>query len=416
MAAPFKCSSGRANEKYGREKMWNLTTRPRAGDPHCWTNRSTSIGAYKEIDNSLIMMPDKLNEDAHISILRARAVIPSMNISSAPKPPKKRFLEAAAAHQLEEQQRLEQEQQELKSRASGEDNSALMQLAEMCVYYQASNTSHPSGSWSPVGGAWNCIDHRVVAVEQPVEPTMYSISMSSTVQSEASPKAAPFWGWANRSLLQSEQDLENREEEEENEEPLDLSGEETIRTNQQELIDHLVEKLCARPVSGKFSSLVQKKLSLLEPPPSSEAASIQNSSSEVSSSIDLKDSVMVAAKDVRRRDLPLKKRDPSSLHQSYDQRGEFCDSSTATKPLEPSSVEAVTSTNSSRITLSSRGLRRSESNEQQAEEQAAPCDQSSIGSKNNNNKRQRQVRQAEPGSGKAALSLRGRNAKLRKLS
>ena len=264
---------------------------------------------------------------------------------------------------------------------------------------------------------------------------MYSISMSSTVQSEASPKAAtPFWGWASRSLLQSEQDLDNREEEEENEEPLDLSGEETIRTNQQELIDHLVEKLCARPVSGKFSSLVQKKLSLLEPPPSAEAASVQNSSSEVSSSIDLKDSVMVAAKDERRRDLPLKKRDPSSLHQSYDQRGEFCDSSTATKALEPvSSVEAVTSTNSSkkpaprsckgkrylefmyegRITLSSRGLRRSESNEQQAEEQTTPCDQSSIGSKNNN-KRQRQVRQAEPGSGKPAL--RGRNAKLRKLS
>ena len=284
---------------------------------------------------------------------------------------------------------------------------------------------------------------------------MYSISMSSTVQSEASPKAAtPFWGWTNRSLLQSEQQLDDREEEEENEEPLDLSGEETIRTNQQELIDHLVEKLCARPVSGKFSSLVQKKLSLLEPPPPplcKETVSVQNSSSEVSSSIDLKDSVMVAAKDVRRRDLPLKKRDPSSLHQSYNQqRGEFCDSSTATKSIESSSVEIVTSTNSSkkpaprsckgkrylefmyegRITLSSRGLKRSESNEQQQTEEhqtPTPCDQSSNGSKNNinnnnnnnnnNNKRQRQVRQqAEPVSGKAAFSLRGRNAKLRKLS
>ena len=311
-----------------------------------------------------------------------------------------------------------------------------------------------SRSWSPVAGAWNCIDHRsVVAGEQPVEPTMYSISMSSTVQSEASPKAAtPFWGWTNRSLLQSEQEIDDREEEEENEEPLDLSGEETIRTNQQELIDHLVEKLCARPVSGKFSSLVQKKLSLLEPPSpmSTEAVSVQNSSSEVSSSIDLKDSVMVAAKDVRRRDLPLKKRDPSSLHQqSYDQqRGESCDSSTATKSIESSSVETVTSTNSSkkpaprsckgkrylefmyegRITLSSRGLKRSESNEQQQTEEhqtPTPCDQSSNGSKNNinnnnnnnNNKRQRQVRQqAEPVSGKAAFSLRGRNAKLRKLS
>ena len=84
--------------------MWNLTSRPRSGDPHCWTNRTPRIGTYKEIDNSLIMMPDKLNEDAEISILRARAVIPTI------------------------------------------DNSALMQLAEMCVYYQASSTSRPSGS------------------------------------------------------------------------------------------------------------------------------------------------------------------------------------------------------------------------------------------------------------------------------
>ena len=123
--------------------MWNLTSRPRAGDLHCWTNRTPSIGTYKDIDNSLVMMPDKLNEDAQISVLRTRTVMPSINISSAPKPPKKRFLEAAAAHQLEEQQRLEQEQKQ--GKVNGEDSSALMQLAEMCVYYQASSTSRPSG-------------------------------------------------------------------------------------------------------------------------------------------------------------------------------------------------------------------------------------------------------------------------------
>ncbi|KAI9557110.1 hypothetical protein GHT06_016908 [Daphnia sinensis] len=411
--------------------MWNLTNRPRAGDPHCWTNH-TNIETYKEMGSPLIIMPDKLNQDSQISVLRARAVIPTVNISSAPKPPKKRFLEAAAAHQLEEQQKREREQQD-KSKANAEDNSALMQLAEMCVYYQASNTSHPSGSWSPVTGGWDCVDHRVMAAEKPVEPTVYSISMNSTVQSEASPKAAtPFWsGWANRSLLQPEQSLGGRQEEDENEEPLDLSGEETIRTNQQELIDHLVEKLCARPVFGKFSSLVQKKLSLLEPSPSLETSPVQNSSSEVSSSIDLKDSVTVAAKDVNRRDLPLKKRDPSSLQESYDQRGDYCDSSTATK-LESSLKETVSSTNNSkkpaprsckgkrylefmyegRITLSGRGLKRAESSEHQTDDQT--CDQSSIGSKNN--KRQRQVRQTEAGTGKTTVSLRGRNAKLRKLS
>lgn len=268
--------------------------------------------------------------------------------------------------------------------------------------------------------------------------------MSSAVQSEVnSPKAGtPFWGWASsRPLVQSEQGLD--EEEEENEEPLDLSGEETIRTNQQELIDHLVEKLCARPVSGKFSSLVQKKLSLLEPPENSQTPAVtcvQNSSSEVSSSIDSKDSVTAAVKDVR-RDLPLKKRDPSSLQQSYDQQGgDFCDSSTtaSTKPESPS-TQVVTSTNSSkkpaprsckgkrylefmyegRIALGSGRLKRTESSSnEQAEDQTTAattaCDQSSIvGTR----KRQRHVKHTEPlASGKPTFSLRGRNAKLRKLS
>lgn len=101
------------------------------------------------MESPLIIMPDKLSgDDAEIGILRARAVIPAVNIvtSAAPKPPKKRFLEAAAAaHELEEQQRLQQKQVENKGRTDGEDNSALMQLAEMCVYYQASSAGHPSG-------------------------------------------------------------------------------------------------------------------------------------------------------------------------------------------------------------------------------------------------------------------------------
>lgn len=340
--------------------------------------------------------------------------------------------------------------------------------------------------------------------------------MSSAVQSVASPKAAtPFWGWTNsRPLLQSEQEFvaqQHGQEEEENEEPLDLSGEETIRTNQQELIDHLVEKLCARPVSGKFSSLVQKKLSLLElPQPKIEtsetavdattstttaaasqknssngltAALVPNSSSEVSSSIDSKDSVTAAVKDVR-RDLPLKKRDPSSLQQqqlthqqtaSYDQQrgggggggggssgggGDFCDSSstttttTTTTPIKPESPSAqvVTSTNTNskkpaprsckgkrylefmyegRITLGNNRSKRSGSAEphqpscEDHHQTPAPtCDQSSIGG---TKKRQRQVKQhpAEPATtiadeevaaGKTTFSLRGRNAKLRKLS
>ncbi len=322
-------------------------------------------------------------------------------------------------------------------------------------------------SWSPVAGAWKCVNRTVD--EEPIDPpTIYSISMSSsTVQSESSPKAAtPFWGWASQPLLGHHQELDTRrEEEDENEEPLDLSGEETIRTNQQELIDHLVEKLCARPVSGKFSSLVQKKLSLLEPPvihTTDLAGSPQNSSSEVSSSIDSKDSVTAAVKDVR-RDLPLKKRDPSSLQQGlHDQQqrggggggsggGDFCDSSTtvaAAKPESPS-AEAVTSTNNNsskkpaprsckgkrylefmyegRISsLSGRVKRGTEFNEQQQQQaddhQATiPCDQSSNGTR----KRQRHVKQPESTAANAAavsgktttFSLRGRNAnKLRKLS
>ena len=304
------------------------------------------------------------------------------------------------------------------------------------------------------------------AEEEPIDPTtIYSISMSSsTVQSESSPKAGtPFWGWASQPLLAQQELLgDARDEEEENEEPLDLSGEETIRTNQQELIDHLVEKLCARPVSGKFSSLVQKKLSLLEPPvihtTTDLAGSLQqqNSSSEVSSSIDSKESVTAAVKDVR-RDLPLKKRDPSSLQQgSYDQQqqqgdggggGDFCDSST-TAAAKPESPSAVTSTNNNsskkpaprsckgkrylefmyegRISSMGGRVKRTEFNEQQADDHQTPCDQSSnIGTR----KRQRHVKQPESAAAAAAaaaaavsgktttFALRGRNAnKLRKLS
>lgn len=127
--------------------MWNLTSRPRAVSPHRWTNHS--IDVFQDMNSSLIVMPERLDQDAQMGILRTRTVIPSVN-SSAPKPPKKRFLEAAAAYQLEEQEKLKQQQQQMqlqlqqqeqtiKGKTTGEDNSALMQLAEMCVYYQASS-------------------------------------------------------------------------------------------------------------------------------------------------------------------------------------------------------------------------------------------------------------------------------------
>lgn len=267
--------------------------------------------------------------------------------------------------------------------------------------------------------------------------------MGRVVQGEISPKAAtPFWGWTHRATIghsgQDLSDVRHETEEDENEEPLDLSGEETIRTNQQELIDHLVEKLCAQPVSSRFSSLVQKKLSLLEMPVASAAqpaVSLQHSSSEVSSScIDSKDSVTVATKADVRRDLPLKKRDASSLQQQQqagcDQSGSgnFCDSSTTIK--RESSTEVVTSTNNNSKKPAPRSckgkrylefmyegrtrLKRTESNEQielDQQQQTPTCDQSSSPKK----RQQRHAKNAEsekPASG----VLRGRNAKLRKLS
>ena len=106
--------------------MWNLTNGTRTMSPHHWQNHP--LNAYKEMSESLIVMPDRLPESPAIEIYRARAVIPAVT-STAPKHPKKRFLEAATA-----QLQLEQPQKK-------EDNSALMQLAEMCVYYQKANVS-----------------------------------------------------------------------------------------------------------------------------------------------------------------------------------------------------------------------------------------------------------------------------------
>ena len=282
-----------------------------------------------------------------------------------------------------------------------------------------------------MAGAWKYVNPQSESEEDSNNPTIYSISMTSTVKSESSPKAAtPFWGWVNRPFIHAEQELCTRDDEMENEEPLDLSGEETIRTNQQELIDHLVEKLCARPVSGKFSSLVQKKLSLLEPVSNTEVGPELNSSSEVSSSIDSKNLITTAAKDVR-RDLPLKKRDSPALSSQMDEglRTDFCDSSTATKPESPS-ADMVTSTNSSkkpaprsckgkrylefmyegRISSGNRN-KKMESNEQQ-EDQTTAYGQSSNGSR----KRQRLIKHADSMCVKPNFSLRGRHNKMRKLS
>lgn len=105
--------------------MWNLTNGTRATSPHRWDNHHLNV--YKEMSESLIVMPDRLPQTPRpaVEIYRARAVIPAVQ-SAAPKHPKKRFLEAATAQlQLEQPERRQKE-----------DNSALMQLAEMCVIYQ----------------------------------------------------------------------------------------------------------------------------------------------------------------------------------------------------------------------------------------------------------------------------------------
>ena len=90
----------------------------------------------------------------------------------------------------------------------------------------------------------------------------------------------------------------------------------------------------------------------------------QNSSSEVSSSIDSRDSVTAnTTKDIR-RDLPLKKRDPLTFQHIYGQQQQeqqglkekqepghqdvCCDSSWAAEQEASSDAEPVTSTNSSK--------------------------------------------------------------------
>lgn len=103
--------------------MWNLTSRPLPVSPPRWAI-NPSIAVFKEeLNEPLIIVPDE------------RAVIPSAVSITSRLPPKKRFLEAAA------QQQQQQEQLETNSKTA-EDNSALMHLAEMCVYYQKSGTEH----------------------------------------------------------------------------------------------------------------------------------------------------------------------------------------------------------------------------------------------------------------------------------
>jgi len=108
--------------------------------------------------------------------------------------------------------------------------------------------------------------------------TKVTDSVAPVVYRNSSPKAAATsWGWANAPDPM-------------NEEPLDLSGEETIRTNQQDLIDHLVEKLCSQsPKSSMNSPTIQVSSTVLDV------------KTDVSSPL--------------RKDLPLKKRDPVCMEQ-----------------------------------------------------------------------------------------------------
>jgi len=105
--------------------MWNLVTnRPieTRRNPIIWTTTT-----HPAEDSP----PMEIVYNKELIVTPVVSVLSSSN--AAPKPPKKRFLEAAAAAQ--------QKQEEVKAgqeKKAGADNSALMQLAEMCVYYQKS--------------------------------------------------------------------------------------------------------------------------------------------------------------------------------------------------------------------------------------------------------------------------------------
>ena len=191
--------------------------------------------------------------------------------------------------------------------------------------------------WSP-SHVWDAVDRSTMNTD----PLVYSINNNMTKVSSPpgdSPKAAtPYWGWANApgSAVQ-----------EENDEPLDLSGEETIRTNQQELIDHLVEKLCALPDKKPRAGPIQPRKSTTDPA----------SSSEVSSTVDVKEAAINFKADVR-RDLPLKKRDPFSIQQIRSpQVAVVCDSSADVLPRGSPAAEPVSSTNTRPAPRSCKGKR-----------------------------------------------------------
>ena len=77
------------------------------------------------------------------------SIMPNERIATtmAPKPPNKRFLEAAAAQQQLQQQQ-QQQQQKTEPNMNYNDNSTLMQFAEMCFQYQKRGESNigPSSS------------------------------------------------------------------------------------------------------------------------------------------------------------------------------------------------------------------------------------------------------------------------------
>ena len=169
---------------------------------------------------------------------------------------------------------------------------------------------------------------------KPVDSDMPHSSVSNSI----SPKAAsPSWGWASGPVIS---------EEYENEEPLDLSGERTIRANQQDLIDHIVEKLCSGNCRSASSDLKPIQLmSVLEIRACKEKL---NSSSEVSSTIDHIKEVKADNKDIR-KDLPLKKRDPAGLNQvpcnDHQTIVVACDSSTSQRAPSTLELEPVSSSN-----------------------------------------------------------------------
>ena len=106
-------------------EMWNVHSANEMR-PSWWSGVDA---VYKQISRPDVTTNEfQMNEMNHLC-----------SISIAPKPPKKRFLEASRQlrqQQLQQQQQQHQQQQQQQQQQQPNDGSSLMQFAEMCFYYQ----------------------------------------------------------------------------------------------------------------------------------------------------------------------------------------------------------------------------------------------------------------------------------------